>query len=297
MRILILGKNGQVGWELQRSLAPLGEIIALGRAEADLEDPASLKWAIDSASPDIIVNASAYTAVDKAESEPERADRINHIAVGEIGGLAAARGAWVLHYSTDYVFDGAKASPYVETDATNPLNVYGRTKRDGEVALERSSARHMIFRTSWVHAGRGSNFIRTMLRLAAERDTLRVVADQLGTPTSAEFIADVTAHAVARIRHGEKVVPGLYNLTAGGETTWHGLARFVIGEAQALARPMKTPAADVAAISTSEYPTPAKRPLNSRLDNGKLLNAFELTSPDWRHHARRTVIETLQATP
>ena len=294
MRILILGKNGQVGWELQRSLAPLGGVIALGRAEADLESPSSLKAAIDRASPEIIVNASAYTAVDKAESEPERADRINHLAVGEIGELAAARDAWVIHYSTDYVFDGTKTSPYLETDPTCPISVYGRTKRDGEVALGRSGVRHLIFRTSWVHAGRGSNFVRTMLRLAAERDSLRVVVDQTGVPTSAEFIADVTAHAVARVRHGEPVASGIYNLTSSGETSWHGLARFSIAEALSMGARLKVTSDAIAAIKTSEYPTPAARPLNSRLDNSKLLSAFGLEAPDWRYHARRSVIESLQ---
>jgi len=294
MRILILGKQGQVGWELQRSLAPLGEIAALGRAEADLEEAASLKGAIDAASPDIIVNASAYTTVDRAESEPERADRINHRAVGEIGELAAARAAWVIHYSTDYVFDGTKTTPYVETDATNPLNVYGRTKRDGDVALARSGARHLIFRTSWVHAGRGSNFIRTMLRLAAERDSIKVVADQSGIPTSAEFIADVTAHAVARIRSAENVAPGVYNLTSRGETSWHGLAQFAVETALAREAKLQLTPQSVVPIKTSEYPTPAARPLNSRMDNSKLRQAFEIEAPDWRYHAARSVAEILK---
>ena len=289
MRLLVLGTNGQVGWELQRSLAPLGAVIALGREEADLEDAAKLRDAVAGAAPDVIVNAAAYTAVDKAESEPERADRINCRAVAELAHMAAGRGALLVHYSTDYVFDGRKPEPYVETDATAPINVYGRSKLAGEQAIAASSARHLIFRTSWVHAGHGSNFIRTMLRLAAERDSLLVVADQIGAPTSAALIADITAQAIAA-----NLAPDTYHLTASGETSWHGLAQFVIAEARAAGIPLKAGPENIAAITTAEYPTPATRPANSRLDTTKLRAALGITLPDWREGARQSVTQLIE---
>ena len=289
MRLLLLGKNGQVGWELQRSLAPLGEVMALGREEADLADAASLRAAVATAAPDVIVNAAAYTAVDKAESEPERADRINHRAVAELAALAAARDALLVHYSTDYVFDGRKAGPYVESDPTGPLGVYGQTKLAGEAAVTASGARALVFRTSWVHAGRGGNFIRTMLRLAGERDSLRVVADQIGAPTSAALIADITAQAI-----GAALAPGVYHLTAAGETSWHGLAQFVIAEALAAGVPLRARPETVTAITTAEYPTPAARPANSRLDTAKLRRALGIALPDWREGARRSVLQSIE---
>ncbi len=294
MRVLILGKTGQVGGELQRALAPLGEIVALGRDKADLEDAATLRAAVAGASPDVIVNAAAYTAVDKAESEVARAERINHWAVGELGEIAAQTGAWVIHYSTDYVFDGNKGAPYVETDATDPQGVYGRSKRDGETALAASGAPHLILRTSWVHAGRGQNFVRTMLRLAAERPQLRVVADQIGAPTSAALIAEVTADAVARIGRGAPIAAGIYHLTAAGETSWHGLAQLAIAEAERLGAPLIAHAGDVVAIGTADYPTPAKRPANSRLDAGKLRAALGISLPDWQSGVRQTVAQLLE---
>lgn len=290
MRILILGKNGQVGWELQRSLAPLGEIVALGRAEVDLEDAVALRTAIRAASADIIVNASAYTAVDKAESEPDRADRVNHVAVGEIGELA--RDAWVIHYSTDYVFDGLRPSgSYAETDKTAPQTAYGRSKLLGEKALSAANPKHLILRTSWVHAARGHNFIRTILRLASEREALRVVADQFGAPTSAEFIADVTAQAVTAIADGRSAEPGVYHLAAAGETTWHGLARFVLTVANECGLGLALRPDRVEAILSSEYPTLAARPQNSRLDTSKLAATFRTTFPGWETLARRSVQE------
>ncbi len=289
MRLLLLGKNGQVGWELQRSLAPLGEVMALGREEADLADAASLRAAVATAAPDVIVNAAAYTAVDKAESEPERADRINHRAVAELAALAAARDALLVHYSTDYVFDGRKVGPYIESDPTGPLGVYGQTKLAGEAAVTASGARALVFRTSWVHAGRGGNFIRTMLRLAGERDSLRVVADQIGAPTSAALIADITAQAI-----GAALAPGVYHLTAAGETSWHGLAQFVIAEALAAGVPLRARPETVTAITTAEYPTPAARPANSRLDTAKLRRALGIALPDWREGARRSVLQSIE---
>ena len=289
MRILVLGKSGQVGWELQRALAPLGRLLALGRAEADLEDPAQLRQAVLEAAPDIIVNAAAYTAVDKAESEPERADRINHVAVAELAGLAAQRSAWLIHYSTDYVFDGSKPSPYVEADAPNPVSVYGSTKLAGERAVLTSGASSLILRTSWVHAGRGHNFIRTILKLARERDTLRVVSDQIGAPTSAALIADVTADAARRIAAGKPPATGLYNLTAAGETSWYGLAQLAIEEALAQGAVLQATPHSITAITTAQYPTAAARPANSRLDTTKLREALGRTFPDWRPDVRRSV--------
>ena len=294
MRVLILGKTGQVGWELQRALAPLGEVVALGRDEADLEDAAKLSAAVVNASPDVIVNAAAYTAVDKAESEVARADRINHRAVGELGEIAAQRGAWVIQYSTDYVFNGDRPGAYAETEATDPQGVYGRSKRDGETALAASGAPHLILRTSWVHAGRGQNFVRTMLRLAAERPQLRVVADQIGAPTSAALIAEVTADAVARIGRGAPIEGGIYHLTAAGETSWHGLAQEAIAEAERLGAPLMAHAGDVVAITTADYPTPAKRPVNSRLDTRKLRAALGTSLPDWQSGVRQTVAQLLE---
>lgn len=292
MRLLVLGKSGQVGWELQRSLAPLGVVIALGRDRADLENAAQLKSAIEAAAPDVIVNASAYTAVDKAESERERCDRINHRAVAEIAEIAAATGIWFVHYSTDYVFDGRKDGPYVETDETNPINAYGRTKRDGEIAIANSGAKHLIFRTSWVHAARGSNFIRSILRLARERTSLRIVADQLGAPTSAEFIADATAHAIRAVVGGDASASGIYHLTSAGATSWHGLATHVVNEALRLGADLKCAPGDIAAIGTVDFPTPARRPINSRLDGSHLAQTFGISRPDWTQGAERTVAES-----
>ncbi len=294
MRLLVLGKSGQVGWELQRALLPLGEVIALGRAEADLEDGAGLRRAVLQASADIVVNASAYTAVDKAESEPDRADRINHRAVAELAELAAGRGTWLVHYSTDYVFNGEKPLPYVETDPVGPAGAYGRSKLAGERAVAASGANALIFRTSWIHAGRGHNFIRTMLRLARDRDGLRVVADQIGAPTSAALVADVTAHAIAAIARGAAPAPGLYHLAAAGETSWHGLACFAVEEALRRGAELQTAPERIEPIPTSQYPTPARRPANSRLDTGKLRAALGLTLPDWRVPAARSVEELLR---
>lgn len=294
---MILGKLGQVGWELQRSLASFPDIVAFGRAESDLEDQVQLRRAVLEAAPDVIINAAAYTAVDKAEREPDRAERINHLAVAELAELALSRRAWLIHYSTDYVFDGTKPSPYLETDRTGPANTYGRTKLAGDEAVAASGADAVIFRSSWVHAGRGHNFVRTMLKLARERDTLRVVADQVGAPTSAALIADVTARAVERIRDGRAPAPGIYNLTAAGETSWYGLARFTIEEARSNGALLRATPESIKAISTADYPTPAARPANSRLDTGKLRQAFGLSLPDWRDDVRDSVAALMRAEP
>lgn len=293
MRLLVLGKSGQVGTELRRSLAPLGDVIALGHAEASLEDPAQLKQLVLDASPDIIVNAGAYTAVDKAEREPEQADRINHLAVGELADLARQRNAWLIHYSTDYVFDGAKPFPYVESDPTNPISVYGRTKCDGEIAALKDGTKALVFRTSWVHAGHGHNFIRTILRLAGERDSLNIVDDQIGAPTPAALIADVTATAIGRAAQDGSLGTGLYHLTAGGETSWFGLACFVVETALSHGAALKLTPDRIQPISTTAYPTPAARPANSRLDTSKLRAALGLSLPDWREGARQTVMDLL----
>jgi dTDP-4-dehydrorhamnose reductase len=297
VRLLVLGKTGQVGGELQRALSGVGEVTALSRTDGNFEDAAQLKRSVVNAAPDVIVNAGAYTGVDKAESEPDRADRINHLAVGELAKLAAQRGAWLIHYSTDYVFDGAKTSPYVETDPVNPINLYGRTKLAGERAVLATGAKALIFRTSWVHSGRGQNFIRTMLRLAAERDSLQVVADQIGAPTSAALIADVTATAVRAIAAGTTTEGGIYHLTAAGETSWHGLARFVIETALAQGATLRVTPDAVIPIATSAYPTAAPRPANSRLETSKLRAALNLALPDWRDGAQQTVAALLGGGP
>jgi len=294
MKILLLGKDGQVGWELQRALAPLGELRMLGRAEADLDQPESLRAQVRAFAPDVIVNAAAYTAVDKAESDADSAQRVNALAPGVLAEEAAACGAWLVHYSTDYVFDGSKAEPYAETDATAPLSVYGRTKCEGEERIRASGARHLILRTSWVFAARGGNFARTMLRLAKERDTLNVIADQHGAPTSAELIADATALALHRIGGAGatgSALSGTYHLVAAGAITWHGYAQYVIEQAMAHGAVLKAGPQQVQPIATEAYPTPAARPRNSRLDTQLFQTTFGLQMPDWRHHVNRLIAE------
>lgn len=293
MKIVLLGKDGQVGWELQRSLAPLGQLIALGRDEADLENPAALLEKLRTINPTVIVNAAAYTAVDRAETDTARAQAINAVAPAVLADFAAASGAWLIHYSTDYVFDGMKADPYVEDDITGPLSVYGRSKLDGERAITGSACRHLIFRTSWVYASRGGNFAKTMLKLASERDRLSVVNDQFGAPTSAELIADVTALCLYWIARCDAPTPasGIYHLVAAGETNWFEFARLVLAEAETLGVALKVKSAAVLPIPASDYPAAARRPINSRLSTGKLCAAFELELPDWRFHVRRMVQE------
>ncbi len=296
MRILLLGKNGQVGWELQRSLAPLGELVALGsRGEAlpsDFNAPEQLAETVRAVKPDVIVNAAAYTAVDKAESDAEAARRVNALAPGVLAQAAAEAGALLVHYSTDYVFDGGGDAPRAEDAATGPLNVYGATKLEGEQRIAQHTGRHLVFRTSWVYAARGGNFARTMLRLAGERDRLTVIADQFGAPTGADLIADVTAHAI----RGALADPsrcGLYHLVSSGETTWHGYARHVTGFARDAGVPLKAGPEAVEAVPTSAFPTPARRPHNSRLDTRKLREAFGLALPDWRVGVERMLREVL----
>jgi dTDP-4-dehydrorhamnose reductase len=294
-KILLTGKDGQVGFELQRALAPLGEVCAIDQADCDLANASSLRKLVRLFRPDLIVNPAAYTAVDKAESEPQLAQAVNAVAPGVLGEEADKLGAWVVHYSTDYVFDGMKSGLYTEDDATNPQSVYGRTKRDGENALQQSGARYLIFRTSWIVGAHGNNFAKTILRLAGERDRLTVVTDQHGAPTSAALLADVTAQVVRqKQREGEDSFPfGLYHLAAGGETNWCDYARFVVSEARAAGKPLKLSPDAIRAISSSEYPTTAKRPANSRLDTGKFRRTFGLELPDWRIGVRHILQQIL----
>lgn len=295
MKILLTGKHGQVGFELLRALAPLGEVHAVDYAECDLADAAAIAALVRSVRPDVIVNPAAYTAVDKAESERELAHAVNAVAPGVLGKEAAKLGAWVVHYSTDYVFDGTKQGAYTEADPTNPLSVYGRTKRDGEIALQESGARCLIVRTSWVVGAHGNNFAKTILRLALEREQLNVVADQYGAPTSAALLADVTAQLIRQMqREGVDTYPyGLYHLAAGGETNWCDYARFVVSEARAAGRPLKLLPDAIREIPSSDYPTSAKRPLNSRLDTGKLRRTFGLEMPDWQRGVRHILQQIL----
>jgi dTDP-4-dehydrorhamnose reductase len=286
--IFLLGKDGQVGWELQRSLSPLGNLIAHNRKECDVGDIDLLRAILAARAPDIIVNAAAYTAVDKAEQDSATANRINADATAVMAEVANRNGSLLVHYSTDHVFDGAKSSTYTEEDATNPISIYGRSKVLGEQAIIDSGCRHLIFRTSWVFSARANNFTKTMLRLASERENVCAVVDQFGTPTSAELIADVTAHVIRDVI-ADRAPGGLYHLAAAGETSRHGYASFVFEQAQQLGIPLKTYSA--APIATSEYPLPAARPSNSRLDTTKLQNTFGLTMPDWRHHVARLIQE------
>ncbi len=297
MKILLLGKNGQVGWELQRSLAPLGEVIALdvdtpGEFRADFTQPEQLAAAVRRIAPQWIVNAAAHTAVDKAESEPDLAHTINALAPGVLAREAAMLGAWLVHYSTDYVFDGSGAVPWKEDSPTGPQNVYGQTKFAGEMAIRASGCRHLILRTSWVYAARGANFAHTMLRLAAERDVLDVVDDQVGAPTGAELLADITAHALRSLQSRPEL-GGTYHAAASGETSWCGYARHVIGFARDAGRPLKASPETVRPVPTSAFPTPARRPANSRLDTSKLRAAFGLTLPAWQVGVDRMLAEVL----
>ncbi len=294
MKILLLGANGQVGWELQRSLAPHGELKACNRYTADLEDLDQLSTIIRDFSPKIIVNAAAYTAVDKAESEPDKAHRINAEAVGLVAQETKRLDAWMIHYSTDYVFDGNKTGAYTEADRPNPQCVYGVSKLQGDEAVYNSGCKHLIFRTSWVFANRGTNFPKTMLRLAEERDHLEVIADQFGAPTSAELIADVTSLCLHQTIHDKafaKEASGTYHLTSGGKTSWHGFAQFVIAEAQSKGAKFNVMPESIEPISTAEYPLAAKRPANSLLSTQKLANTFGVYLPPWQIHAKRWVAE------
>ena len=305
MKILLLGKNGQVGQALQRTLAPLGVLVALDRTQGreglcgDLGQPECLAATIRQLRPDVIVNAAAYTAVDKAESEPEQAQRINAHAPEVLAREAEALGAWLIHYSTDYVFNGSGTEPWQETDATAPLNVYGQTKLEGELRVQAACTRYLIFRTSWVYAAHGSNFAKTMLKLAQERERLTVINDQWGAPTGAELIARVTATAIQKVTEkgnqnaNQDALAGIYHLVAAGETHWHAYASHVISQAKALRPDMPWAVQEIAPVPSSAFVTAAKRPHNSRLNTHKLQAAFGISLPDWQQGVDSLLVEIL----
>lgn len=289
LRLLVTGKNGQLGFELQRSLAVLGSVIAVDREDCDLSDPDAIRTLVARTQPHVIVNPAAHTAVDKAESEAELAHAINTIAPQVLAEEAAKIGALLVHYSTDYVFDGTKEGWYSETDTPNPQSVYGKTKLAGELAIAAANPRHLIFRTSWVFGAHGGNFLKTILRLAGEREELKIIADQHGAPTAASLLADVTAHAIRQILAAEQsptpdsrlsALYGTYHLVAGGSTTWHGYAQSVVEQAKSAGVAVK--AVQILPIPTSAYPLPAARPANSQLSTEKLQAAFGLCLPDWQ---------------
>ncbi|WP_027995466.1 dTDP-4-dehydrorhamnose reductase [Simplicispira psychrophila] len=296
MNILLFGKNGQVGWELQRSLAVLGQVTALDFDSTthcgDFSNPAGIADTVRALRPDVIVNAAAHTGVDKAESEPDLARLLNATTPGALAQEAAKMGAWLIHYSTDYVFDGSGSRPWSETDAPAPLSVYGHTKWEGERLIQESGVQHLILRTSWVYASRGGNFAKTMLRLAQERERLTVIDDQWGAPTGADLLADVTAHAIRHLQARPQDA-GLYHMAAGGETNWNLYAKYVLAQAQQAQAAIKIKATEVAAVPTSDFPTPAVRPHNSRLDTRQLQTTFGLTLPPWQQGVARMVAEIL----
>ena len=294
LKILLFGKGGQVGWELQRSLSPLGEVVALDFDSTDycgdFSNLSGLASTVQRLRPNVIVNAAAHTAVDKAESEPKFARTLNALAPGVLAQEAAKLGALIVHYSTDYVFDGSGARPWLETDLPAPLSVYGQTKLEGEQLIQAACPNHLIFRTSWVYAARGGNFAKTMLRLAQERERLTVIDDQFGAPTGADLLADVTAHAIQQVLH-RPLDAGLYHLVAGGQTSWYGYAKHVIAQAKCGQPAIKLIVKTVDAVPTIAFPTPARRPRNSRLDTTKLKNTFGLCLPDWQHGVDRMLHE------
>lgn len=295
MKILLFGGNGQVGWELQRSLATLGELVVLSRDSpkpliADFSVPESLAATVRAVAPDVIVNAAAHTAVDRAEGECDLVRAINATAPGILAREAAASGAWLMHYSTDYVFNGSGSTPWVEDSPTDPLSVYGRTKLEGEILIRSSGCRHLIFRTSWVYAARGGNFARTIVKLAQERNSLKVVDDQVGAPTGAELLADLTMHALrVAMRHPE--LSGTYHAVSAGETTWYGYARHIVEFARAAGNAIKVRADAIEPVPASMFPTRARRPANSRMSTEKLRSAFNVTLPNWQSGVERMLTE------
>jgi dTDP-4-dehydrorhamnose reductase len=292
-KILVFGRMGQVGWELRHKLACLGQVTAIEYPEIDFSKPDSIRTAMRAAEPAVILNAAAYTAVDKAESDPELATAINATAPGVIAEEAKRLGSVLVHYSTDYVFDGSKLTPWVETDAPNPLNAYGRTKLAGDQAIQASGCDYLIFRTSWVYGARGNNFLLTMLRLGKERSELRIVDDQIGSPTSSECIAQATSDVLAQVLApggaGMQGRSGIYNLTSSGETSWFGFTKVILAEA---AVRFGSPLPNLVPILTADYPTPAKRPANSRLSCQRVEKTFGVSLPHWEH-ALSLVLDTL----
>lgn len=297
MKILLFGKNGQVGWELQRSLAPLGELVALDRSSqvycGDLADLTGITQTIRAVAPDVIVNAAAYTAVDRAESEFGLAHRINTEAPAVLAQEAQRISAWLVHYSTDYVFDGSGSQPWTESDSPSPLNVYGQSKLQGEEAIRQADCHYLIFRTSWVYAARGNNFAKTMLRLAQERDQLTVINDQIGAPTGADLLADTTAHAIL-MASKQPDSAGLYHLVADGEISWHDYACFVINFAREHHCPIKVLPDAILPVPSHTFATAAKRPLNSRLSTEKFRSTFGLHIPHWQTGVARMLAEVLE---
>jgi dTDP-4-dehydrorhamnose reductase len=297
MKILLLGRNGQLGWQLQRSLAPLGEVIALASQAqdnpnqwcGDLANLEGLRQTVRALAPDLVVNAAAYTAVDKAQTDTEQAYAVNALGPAVLAEETLRLGAWLAHYSTDYVFDGSGTRSWRESDACAPLSVYGASKRQGELEVARNP-RHLILRTSWVYAARGSNFAKTMLRLGAERDELRVIDDQMGAPTGAELLADASAIAL-RQAMAQPALAGLYHCAASGQTSWHGYAQFVFQEARALGIPVRVTQERLVSIKSAEYPVAAPRPLNSRLDCAKIADVFSIHLPSWQLGVRRILQE------
>ena len=296
MNILLLGKGGQVGWELQRSLGPLGHLTALDFDSTlhcgDFSNLQGLADTVRAVRPDVIVNAAAHTAVDKAESEPELARTLNALAPGVLAHEAARLGAWLVHYSTDYVFNGSGTRPWTETDTPAPLSVYGQTKLEGEQLIRAACPKHLIFRTSWVYAARGGNFAKTMLRLAQERERLTVINDQFGAPTGADLLADVTAHAIRQVLK-RPADAGLYHLVAGGETNWYDYAKHVLVQAQLAQPAIKIVVKAVDPVPTNAFPTPARRPHNSRLSTTKLQSTFGLSLPAWQQGVDRMLNEVM----
>jgi dTDP-4-dehydrorhamnose reductase len=296
MKILLLGKDGQVGQECQRNLSSLGDVTALGHGEIDLANLHDLSTLLTIAAPDVIVNAAAYTAVDKAEADELAAHKVNAAAVGVMAAYARAKGKLLVHYSTDYVFDGEKATPYLEADSADPQSAYGRSKYAGEQVILESACNALIFRTSWVFSTHGNNFVKTILRLARERESLNVVSDQVGAPTSARLIAAVTALAIAAY-HAQTLKSGIYHLTAAGETSWHGLARHTVSRAHAKGVALKLNPGQINAVSTEAYPLPARRPHNSRLDTKLLSRALNLSFPAWEDDVDQVIDHLLRSEP
>jgi dTDP-4-dehydrorhamnose reductase len=299
LKILLFGKDGQLGWELQRALAPVGELVALGSRDrqplgGDLRDVDALAATVRAVAPNWIVNAAAYTGVDRAESEPELANLVNAVAVGALARMARAGGAALVHYSTDYIFDGSGSTPWREDATTAPLNAYGRSKLAGEELVRASGCPHLLFRTSWVFSARGGNFVRTMLKLGRDRDALRVVDDQIGAPTSAELLADVTAHVLRRAAH-DAATHGTYHVAAAGETSWFHVASHAIARARSRGAATRVSDDAIVPIASAAYPQAARRPLNSRLDTGKLRTVFDLHLPPWQAGVDRVVDELTEA--
>lgn len=294
MKILLLGATGQVGWELQRSLSPLGELVMPSHSELDFMDAEQMSLFVADCSPDVIVNAAAYTAVDKAEDDSLSAYKVNCEAVGRLAELCFSKNIWLIHYSTDYVFDGEKRSEYLESDETSPLGVYGKSKLQGERAVQASGCKYLIFRTSWVYGARGNNFAKTMIRLGKEQNQLNVVSDQIGAPTSAELIADVTSLCLFKVFQDECFggkASGVYHLASQDYTSWHGFAKFLISKAGAEGIALRAKPADIVAIEAKDFPTLAKRPQNSRLNTQKLRSTFNVELPSWQTHAVRLISE------